>query len=1387
MKSWRILRTILGLVFLFPSLLWGANLSLKIDFASPQVKEEGGFHLLSVEGCRSVAFKPGDPIIPVRAVKLLLPCGEMIREIEVKAGEEVIIPGFYKLKPGDLKVPIGSAEPFPAISPNPVIYGSDEPYPGRRDKLIAIQSLYGFKIAVLNLFPVKYLPASGRLSYFPKIEIEIYTEPSSQFLSSTARMMCTDPFALRRVKTLVENPELIGSYSGLKVSRLDEGESYPYLILTNSSLAPYFEPLALFKTQRGIRAKVVTLDQVSGYPGDDLQEKIRNFVIDAYTNWGTVYLLLGGDDEIVPHRGLYDIVNEDYPGYEEVDYDIPADIYYGGLDGNWNTDGDDRWGEPGEDDLFAEVIVGRAAVDSPTEAENFVQKVISYQNAPVVVDCNQALMVGEDLGWTVWGKDYKEEIRQGSSNWGYTTAGFPPECNVSTLYDKDGSWTAMGDLLPLLNGGLNLINHLGHANVLEVMKFDDTDITDVNCTNNGINHGFYIIYTQGCYCNSFDNRTTSPGVYTSDAISEKFTTTQNGAVAFIGNTRYGWGSGSNTNGPSQYYDRQFFDALFGEGIYEIGLANQDSKEDNSGFIDQDALRWCYYEVNLLGDPQMELWTAQPGSLSVELPSFHPLGSPQISVDVQEDSALVSISRNGELYGTAYSWQGEAEVNLNPVPSDVGTLEVVVTRHNYLPYWGEVEVLPVANVSIEPETLQVNVLTQVMVTVLDTNDLPMENVEVMIDGWGLNPAWVDTTDASGVVTAELKPAYGEILDVQGRKLEESYRLFCDSLYVIGAESLSGVSVWAECDSLGLVDSLAPFYEGKIFGSCDLYGFDLLLKGCGLDTSITTQDTLVELLVTPTESGFIQVVLADTGYTVWQEDVPVIDVYGTLSGYVKDGSSQEGLEGVEVTGYDSEEDTSQAEPSFQVVSNSSGFYQVSGELPARPYDIYCWEFGYLPYGETKMVKKGANSYDLLLASSPPAKIWGYVKDRDGGLPLDATIKLYRYDTKELYQQVETDTTNGEYELNGLPYFTYKIKVYAYNHIPHSEILLVTSENLRRDFTLEETSGNILVVNDDDGSKKGDSRSRTRVDKSPHGASADYMAQHLEGLGYYVVSEEAAQTDPLNWDEYSLVIWSDGSDVTPVVEEGYRQGLIDWVSSGGKLLIEGGELSYDAASYPRYPDFCQDVLHIDSWVADRSGDLTLVGEYSSHPLVTHPNSLSNTIQFNFGNYGDQDASQARPDAYVVYDCANEEGKAGVLVYEDDSQQPQIVFYSFDLLAVADSITRSELLENTVFYLLTGGEVSVPQQVMRSTPKRYELSANYPNPFNPTTRIRYTLPRETKVRLEVFNILGQKVTTLVDQFQEPGYYNILWDASSLSGGIYFSRLQAEEFNQTRKMILLK
>lgn len=170
-----------------------------------------------------------------------------------------------------------------------------------------------------------------------------------------------------------------------------------YVIVTNFDLAPAFDQLAAHKRTHGTATVVVTTEQITAlYPeGRDLAESIRLFLKDAHQFWSTRYVLLGGSPAIIPTRLVV------YPSPSSLLLSPQSDLYYGGLEGNWDADGDGTLGElpwideaGDEIDTTVELMVGRAPVRDPEEAASFVAKTIRFVEAPDPSPEKQGLALG---------------------------------------------------------------------------------------------------------------------------------------------------------------------------------------------------------------------------------------------------------------------------------------------------------------------------------------------------------------------------------------------------------------------------------------------------------------------------------------------------------------------------------------------------------------------------------------------------------------------------------------------------------------------------------------------------------------------------------------------------------------------------------------------------------------------------------------------------------------------------------------------------------------------------------------------------------------------------------------------------------------------------------
>jgi len=346
----------------------------------------------------------------------------------------------------------------------------------------------------------------------------------------------------------------------------------------------------------------------------------------------------------------------------------------------------------------------------------------------------------------------------------------------------------------------------------------------------------------------------------------------------------------------------------------------------------------------------------------------------------------------------------------------------------------------------------------------------------------------------------------------------------------------------------------------------------------------------------------------------------------------------------------------------------------------------------------------------------------------------------------------------------------------------------------FTVLETRGVVLVIDDESGSR-GMVKSRGQtVNYQPESgqSSTSLISHYLEQLSFLVTTEPVATTNPANWNQYQLIISASGENPSPVSSSAYRQALIQHIQNGGKVLVEGGEVGYDALAGNNYPNFAAQVIHSTDWNGDDQGPLQLLSSQSQHPLVTTPNPLPSSIVLDYNSsYGwyDQDAMTPDGASYIVYQPQSKPGDAGILIYDDNTNplSAQIVYWAFDFSSITDTVTAKHLLENTVVYLLTDENPSGIANPNSTLIDKVELFANYPNPFNPETVIRFRIPAAGKVNVSVFNTLGQKVSVLIDEKKKAGEHELTWNARDLASGIYYIILKTQGEQRVRKAVLLK
>lgn len=663
--------------------LEAATIEKEYLFDNPEIETTGEYSIISLPGCRQFG-PPGQPALPFHPVALLIPPGHVAVSIHVDYLDPLDLQGSYLLMPAQSYRPL-SYEGGPDWIFDRDTYSSGDPFPGNFQPVVRTDFMNGYGFALSSFTPVSYRPEEGRITLFRRVRVTIVTAAGQEAVAAAGNFK-SSPRVIDRVHAMAQNQDMLPQY--LTDANPARTTSYRYLMITNDAFASELDTLIGFYEARGILSKCYTLGYIdTAATGTDMPEKIRNFILEEYQAHDIEYVLLGGDVDVVPYRGFYCSVYSGGGYY--TDNNIPSDLYFSSLDGNWNDDGDSRWGEPGEDDLLPEVAVGRLTFGDTVELHNMIHKTIMYQDNPVTADLDRPLLAGEHLysNPETWGSDYLRLLVGNHSDSGYVTNGIPPWHDIDTLYDRYSSWSKQR-LIDSINNGHSYIHHVGHANYNYVMKMGNADITNSNFSQaNGITRNYPVVYTHGCMCGGFDN---------SDCIAERMIGIDNFAVAFVGNSRYGWFVEGTTDGPSQHLHREFVDAIYSDSLYRIGMAHMRSKAETAPFVDlggeyePGAHRWCFYDCNVLGDPAMALWTEAPHGIEVNCQPLICIGAESMQVCVTfagtaQKGMVCAFFQSGSLVGTAETDStGVCHIPLAGLPVE-DSAQLVVSGFNVLPH------------------------------------------------------------------------------------------------------------------------------------------------------------------------------------------------------------------------------------------------------------------------------------------------------------------------------------------------------------------------------------------------------------------------------------------------------------------------------------------------------------------------------------------------------------------------------------------------------------------------------------------------------------------------------------------------------------------------------
>jgi hypothetical protein len=575
----------------------------------------------------------GQPWLPAKFIQVLLPPDAMTATCDAQVDGELIYTNILVLP---AQPPIPTGQPAPVFSdPDPAVYTSTHLIPLSSAETGNVHRMRDQSFLSVRLNPVRYVPARRELHLANKIVLTISFRSSPANLAANMFVAPASAIFDNMISNLVINPEQLKPLSEQLAKTALPNAATDYLIITSAALSNSFQRLADHRRNlNGLTTKVITVEYIgANYSGirpdggTDLQTQIRNCIASFVSSQGTVYVVLGGDINIIPDRDCYVACS----GYTESA--MPTDLYYGGLNGTWDENANGVYGEANysgsldEGDLAYDVIVGRIPVRTTAQADAYINKLIQYETGTMPSGFSRKLLLGGYQLWNSYTDSSRptDSIGDGYSEfqqhtpvsdaeiwcrrcWRDKIHAFDANAIPLWVLDTVSSWdtTTPGDftqssanMVTVLNRGWNQFSFNTHGNTtiwgLESGYFSTTS---ANLLTNTVT----FVYTMACLSGAFD--TAEP------SLSEAFLRNGGGgALVYLGCSRYGWGSpGSYRGGPSMDYENAYYDQLYNRRRTYAGQAFAEHKLSQISASAYDgAARWIQFGMNLQGDPLVPLF------------------------------------------------------------------------------------------------------------------------------------------------------------------------------------------------------------------------------------------------------------------------------------------------------------------------------------------------------------------------------------------------------------------------------------------------------------------------------------------------------------------------------------------------------------------------------------------------------------------------------------------------------------------------------------------------------------------------------------------------------------------------------------------------------------